>query len=53
MHCNNFETMPDNAKRDLLLYGDPRFDEMKNRFILPETFSYIKNSERFTGSLFE
>ena len=51
--CNDFETMSDNAKRDLLLYGDPRFDENKNRFILQETLSYIKNSERFSGSLFE
>ena len=32
--CNNFESMPDNVKKDLLLFGDSRFDENKNKVIL-------------------
>ena len=49
----NFESMTDNRKRDILLYGDSRFDENKNKFILQATINYLKNSERFSGSLFE
>ena len=30
--CNNFESMTDNNKISLLLYGDSRFDENKNKF---------------------
>ena len=29
-----------------LLYGDPRLDENKNKFILEATLSYIKNTGR-------
>ena len=32
--CNNFESMTNNNKITLLLYGDSCFDENKNRFIL-------------------
>ena len=49
----NFESMTDNRKRDILLYGDSRFDENKNKFILQGTINYLKNSERFSGSHFE
>ena len=49
--CNNFESMTDNNKIMLLLYGDFRFDENKNKFILQST--YIKTTERFSWSLFE
>ena len=49
----NFESMTDNRKRDILLYGDSRFDENKNKIILEATINYLKNSERFPGSLFE
>ena len=49
----NFESMTDNRKRDILLYGDSRFDEDKNKFILEATINYLKNSERFSGSHFE
>ena len=49
----NFESMTDNRKRDILLYGDSRFDENKNKIILEATINYLKNSERFSGSLFE
>ena len=45
--------MPDNEKKDLLLFGDSRFDENKNENILETTISYIKKSRRFSGSLFD
>ena len=32
--CDDFESMSDNVEKNLLLYGDSRFDEFKNRFIL-------------------
>ena len=51
--CDNFESMSDNIKKNALLYGDSRFDEGKNRFILEATITYIKDSERFFGSLFD
>ena len=50
--CNYFDSMPDNVKEDLLLYGDSRFDENKYRVIFKATINYIKNTERFSGSLF-
>ena len=37
--CDNFEFMPDNVKEDLLLLGDSRFNENKNKFILEVTIS--------------
>ena len=40
--CDNFDSMPDNVKEDLLVYGDSRFDENKNRVILKATINYIK-----------
>ena len=49
----DFEFMSENNKKDLLLFGDPRFDENKNKVILEATLTFIKKSERFTGSLFE
>ena len=51
--CDHFESMSDNIKKNVLLYGDSRFDEGKNRFILEATITYIKDSERFSGSLFD
>ena len=45
--------MPNNVKEDLLLYGDSRFDENKNKVTLKATISYIKNAERFSGFLFD
>ena len=51
--CDNFESMSDNVKKNVLLYGDSRFDEFKNRFILEATITYIKDSERFSGYLFD
>ena len=49
----NFEFMSNNNKKDLLLFGDSRFDENKNKVILEATITFIKKSGRFTGSLFE
>jgi len=50
---NNFESFSDNDKVDILLYGDSRLDNIKNKYILEATLNYIKTSERFSGSLFE
>ena len=50
---NNFESLSDNAKKDILLYGDPFLDQNKNKLILEATINYIKISERFSESLFE
>ena len=49
----NFESFSDNVKKDILLYGDSRFDTDKNKLILESTITYIKNTQRFTGSLFD
>ena len=49
----NFHPLSDNFKRDILLYGDPQLDEKTNKFILEATLDYIKNTERFSGSLFD
>ena len=51
--CNNFESMSDNVKKNVLLYGDSRFDEFKNIFTLEATVTYIKFSERISESLFK
>ena len=45
---DNFESLFDNDKKDILLYGNK-----KNKFMLEATLNYIKNSERFSGFLFE
>ena len=49
---DDFESFSDNVKRGILLYGDSRFDTNKNKLILEGTIIYIKNTERFSGSLF-
>ena len=51
--CHNLDSMFDNFKEDLLLYGNSRFDENKTKVILKATINYIKNTERFSGSLFD
>ena len=50
---DNYESLPDNDKKDILLYGDSRLDNNKNKFILEATLNYTTNSERFSGSLSE
>ena len=49
---DHFESFSDNDKRDILLYGDTRFNTSKNKFILESTITYIKNTDRFSGPLF-
>ena len=49
----NFESMNDNMKKDILLYGDSHFDGNKNKIILEATINYLKNSERFSQSILE
>ena len=48
-----FWSMADNRKRDILFYSDSGFDENKNKIVLEGTINYLKNSGRFSGSLFE
>ena len=50
---DNFESLSDKEKKDIFLYGDSHLDRIKNKFILEATLTYIKNSERFCGFLFE
>ena len=40
-------------KVSLLLYGDSRFDDNKNNFILSASITYILEIERFLTSLFQ
>ena len=49
----NFIFLPNNIKIDVLLFGDSRLEESKNKFILESTLSYIKRTGRFSGSLFD
>ena len=49
----NFESLSDNVKKDILLYGDSRLDGNKNKFILEATLTYIKSTDRFSGSIFD
>ena len=49
----NFDSLSDNNKRDVLLFGDPSSDGNTNKFILEATLLYIKSTERFSGSLFD
>ena len=50
---DNSESLSDKDKKDILLYGDLHLDRIKSKFILEVTLTYIKNSERFCGFLFE
>ena len=50
---DNFESSRDKDKKDILLYGDSHLDNNKNKYILEATLNYIKNPERFSGSLFK
>ena len=52
--CHKFGSISDNNKKDVLLFGDSHFDENKNKFIFEATINLKKkNSERFSGSIFE
>ena len=43
----NFSYLSDDNKVSLLLYGDSRFDDNKNNFILSASITYILETERF------
>ena len=49
----NFESLLDKDKEAILLYGDSRLDDNKNKFILEAVIVYIKSFERFSESLFD
>ena len=49
----NHESFFDNVKQDKLLYSDSRLDGNKNKFILEATLTYIKSTDRFSGSIFD
>ena len=49
----NVDILSENTKTDVLLYGNPRLDGDSNKIILQATISYIKTSERITGSIFD
>ena len=41
------------VQKDVLLYSNSRLDGNKNKFILEATLTYIKNTGRFSGSIFD
>ena len=47
----NFSYLSDDNKVSLLLYGDSRFDDNKNNFILSASITYILETERFSTCL--
>ena len=53
MHLMNKVNQSDDNKVTLLLYGDSRFDDNKNNFILSASITYILETERFSTSLFQ
>ena len=50
---DNFVSLSDKDKKDMLLYDDLNLERIKNKFILEATLTYIKNFEKFCGSPFE
>ena len=49
----NFSYLSDDNKVSLLLYGDSRFDDNKNNFILSASITYTLENERFSSFLFQ
>ena len=47
------ENLSDDNKVSLLLYGDSRFNDNKNDFILSASITYILETEKFSTSLFQ
>ena len=45
--CPDFESMSDISKKDILLFGDSRFDDNKNKSILEACITYIKKLKDF------
>ena len=50
---NNFESLSNDVKKDILLYGDSRLDGNEKKIILEATLTYIKSNDRFSGSIFD
>ena len=48
-NLENFESLSDNVKKDILLYRNPCLDGNKSKFILVATLTYIKSTDRFLG----
>ena len=49
----NFSYLSDDNKVSLLLYGDSRFDDNKNNFVLSASITYILETKRFSTSSFQ
>ena len=49
----NFSYLSDDDKVSHLLYGDLRFQDNKNNFILSASVTYILEIERFSASIFQ
>ena len=49
----NFESLSETVEKDILLYGDSHLGENKNKFTLEATLTYIKSTDRFSGSIFD
>ena len=49
----NFSYLSDDKKVSVFLYGDSRFDDYKNNFILSASITYILENERFSSFLFQ
>ena len=47
----NFESLSDNVKIEIRIYAGSRLDGNKNKFILDATLTYIKSTDRFSGSI--
>ena len=47
----NFSYLSDNNKVSLLLYGDSRFDDNKNNFILSVSITYILETSLFQSDV--
>ena len=48
----SFSPVSDNNLISLLLYGDDKFDDTKNRKILMSAIRFVKDSESFKQQLF-
>ena len=53
MHCHHFPQYCFDLMNSVKSIIDSHLDNKKNKFILGATLNSIKNSERFSGSLFE
>ena len=49
----DFESLSDNKKVEILLFGNSRCDDNKNNFMLSVSINYIKKTKRFDYFLFD